>query len=260
MAGGRSTFTTGTDMYAKGVGRYTDALAGAMLDRLDLREGDRALDVGCGPGAALAALAERLGPHRVAGVEPSEPFAATARRRVPGADVHVAAAESLPFEDGEFDVVISQLVVNFMTDAPRGVSEMARVSSRAVASCVWDYAGEMQMLRVFWDAALEIDPDAPDEGRTMPWTTPEELLELWTRSGLRDPDVGEVVVSAGYEDFDDYWAPFPSGIAPSGAYCASLPPERQEALRQACFRRLGKPVGPFELTARAWVVLGQTPL
>jgi ubiquinone/menaquinone biosynthesis C-methylase UbiE len=258
MTGGRSTFTTGTDMYARGVGRYADALAAAMLDHLDLREGDRALDVGCGPGAALAALAERLGPDHVAGVEPSEPFADLARQRVPGADVRVGAAESLPFEDDEFDVVISQLVVNFMSDAPRGVSEMARVASRTVASCVWDYAGEMQMLRTFWDAALEIDPDAPDEARTMPWTTPEELEELWTKAGLRHVEVGELLVSAEYENFDDYWSPFPSGLAPTGAYYVSLAPDQQEAFREACFRRLGEPAGPFELTARAWIVLGQT--
>jgi SAM-dependent methyltransferase len=229
-----------------------------MLDRLDLREGDRGLDVGCGPGAALAALAERLGLDRVAGVEPSAPFAELAQQRVPGADVRVAAAESLPFEDDEFDVVISQLVVNFMSDAPRGVSEMARVASRTVSSCVWDYAGEMQMLRTFWDAALEVDPDAPDEARTMPWTTPEELEELWTKAGLRNVEVGELVVSAKYENFDDYWSPFPSGLAPTGAYYVSLAPDQQEAFREACFRRLGEPAGPFELTARAWIVLGQT--
>jgi SAM-dependent methyltransferase len=259
MTGGRSTFTTRTDMYARGVGRYTDALAAALVERIGLREGDRALDVGCGPGAALAALADRLGGERVAGVEPSEPFAAMATKRVPGADVRVGTAEALPFADGSFDVVVSQLVVNFMNDAPRGVGEMRRVARRTVASCVWDYAGGMRMLRVFWDAAHEIDPEAPDEGRDMRWCSPGELQALWREAGLRGVEVDELAVAARYRDFDDYWAPFPSGLAPSGAYCASLPPDRQEALRQACFRRLGEPKGPFELTARAWVVLGQTP-
>jgi SAM-dependent methyltransferase len=253
-----STFETGTDMYARGVGRYTDALAAALVERVGLREGDRALDVGCGPGAALAALADRLGADRVAGVEPSEPFAETARKRVPGADVRAGTAEALPFADNSFDVVVSQLVVNFMKDAHRGVGEMHRVARRTVGSCVWDYAGEMRMLRVFWDAAHEVDPHAPDEGRDMRWCSPEELETLWTDAGLREVEVGELVVAARYESFDDYWAPFPSGLAPSGAYCASLPPDRQEALRQACFRRLGEPAGSFELTARAWVVLGQT--
>jgi len=222
-----------------------------------LRAGDRALDVGCGPGAALAAFAARLGTENVAGVDPSEPFVEMARSRVPGADVRVAAAEAVPFDDDSFDVVVSQLVLNFMTDTPAGVAEMCRTARRTSASCVWDYAGETEMLRVFWDAALEIDPDAPDEGRVMRWCSPAELEELWKRAGLREVEVGELVVRAEYDDFDDYWAPFRAGIAPSGAYCASLPAARQEALRQACFRRLGRPGGAFELTARAWFAVGQ---
>src|SRR5438552_7385310 len=118
------------------------------------------------------------------GVDPSEPFVETAGAAVPGADVRLAAAEELPFADASFDVVLSQLVVNFMRDATRGVGEMARVARRTVASCVWDYAGEMQMLRAFWDAALELDPDAPDEGKTMRWCTRGEPAERWQAAGL----------------------------------------------------------------------------
>jgi len=251
------SFETGTDLYACHVGRYADALAAGLVDRVGLREGDRALDVGCGPGAALAALAGRLGAGRVAAVDPSEPFVGMARSRVPGADVRVGAAEALPFEDRSFDVVVSQLVVNFMSDPHVGVGEMRRVARRSVASCVWDYAGEMRMLRAFWDAAVDLDPCAPDEGRVMRWCSPRELEELWKEAGMRAVEVDELVVAAQYESFDDYWAPFPTGIAPSGAYCKSLPPAQREALRQACFRRLGGPEGPFELTARAWVAVGQ---
>jgi hypothetical protein len=154
-------------------------------------------------------------------------------------------------------VVLSQLVVNFMTDARRGVQEMARVARRTVASCVWDYRGEMTMLRAFWDAALELDPDAPDEGSTMRWATAAELSQLWAEAGLRSVEVDALVVAARYEGFDDYWAPFPAGIGPTGAYCASLSPPQQEALREGCRRRLGDPSGPFELSARAWVAIGQ---
>jgi trans-aconitate methyltransferase len=50
------SFETGTDMYARFVGRYTDALAEALVDRAGVRLGDSALDVGCGPGAALETL------------------------------------------------------------------------------------------------------------------------------------------------------------------------------------------------------------
>ncbi len=133
---------------------------------------------------------------------------------------------------------------------------MRRVARRAVTSCVWDYAAEMTMLRAFWDAALEFDPNAPDEGRTMRYCTPDELAALWERAGLRDVEIEPLVIEARYADFDDYWRPFPSGIAPSGAYCASLGEDARAALRDACFRRLGSPDGPFSLTACAWFVRG----
>jgi SAM-dependent methyltransferase len=254
--GGSVTFTIGTDAYSRHVGRYGAALSAAHADAAGVKPGDDALDVGCGPGPLLAELGRRLGADHVAGVDPSEPFVDAARQAVAGVDVRLAPAEQLPFADGSFDVVLSQLVVNFMQDATVGVAEMRRVARRAVASCVWDYTGEMTMLRAFWDAALELDPDAPDEGRTMRYCSPADLAALWTGAGLRDVETASLVVTARYEDFDDYWAPFPTGIAPSGAYCASLDGEHRAALREACHRRLGAPSGPFTLGARAWFVRG----
>ena len=52
-------------------------------------------------------------------------------------------------------------------------------------------------------------------------------------------------------------SPFPHGVAPSGAYCASLDPVGRQRLREAVFRRLGEPAGAFELSARAWFVRGR---
>ena len=173
----------------------------------------------------------------------------------------MAAAEALPFGDGAFDAALSQLVVNFMHDAEGGVRELARVTRPGgiVASCVWDYAGEMTLLRAFWDAAREVDPEggaAADEGVVMHWCSEAELAELWRRAGLRDVRTGALVVRASYADFEDLWSPFPSGVAPSGAFCKSLDDERRAALHDAYRRRLGLREGPFELTARAWAVAG----
>src|SRR5947199_2420700 len=180
------SFTVGTDAYARHVGRYGAALSAAHADAAGVAPADAALDVGCGPGVLLLELARRLGGDHVAGADPSEPFVDAARAAVPEADLRVAPAEQLPFEAGAFDVVLSQLVINFMTDARAGVAEMRRVARRTVTSCAWDYAGEMTMLRAFWDAALELDPNAPDEGRTMRYCTPQELRALWAGAGLRD--------------------------------------------------------------------------
>lgn len=257
-------FRAPAEAYDRLVGRYSPQLASALIAFAGVEPGMRALDVGCGPGALTAALAERLGPGNVCGAEPSEPFAQACRARLPGVDVVLAPAESLPFDQGAFDATLSQLVVNFMPDAEAGLSEMARVTrpSGVVASCVWDYAGEMTLLRAFWDAAREVEPErgaADDEGVVMRWCGHGELEDLWRAAGLRDVRFAPLVVRASYADFEDLWSPLPTGVGPSGAFCKSLDEERRGALREAYRRRLGVGDGPFELEARAWAAAGIVP-
>jgi SAM-dependent methyltransferase len=253
-------FRASAEAYDRYVGRYSDGLAAALLEAAEVRPGLRVLDVGCGPGALAARAAQVVGPAQVAAVDPSEPFAEACRERVPGADVRVAAAESLPFPDGTFDAVLSQLVVNFLADAPAGVTEMRRVAKPGgmVAGCVWDYAGGMRMLRAFWDAAVTLDPETAgplDEG-AMRYCSPEELEALWSAAGLEEVRTSPLDVEASYADFDDLWQPFTAGIGPAGAYCASLSPERRTELRERLRAELGDPVGSFTLGARAWCVRG----
>jgi SAM-dependent methyltransferase len=257
---GADTFRAAAETYDRHVGRYAPALGSALIEFAGIESGMRALDVGCGPGALTAQLARRLVAANVCGAEPSDPFAEACRERV-GVEVVSAPAEALPFDDGSFDAALSQLVVNFMADPLGGVGELARVtrSGGVVASCVWDYAGEMTLLRAFWDAAREVDPAraaAAVEGLGRRWCGAGELGELWEAAGLRHVRTGALVVSAAYTDFDDLWAPLPTGIAPSGAFCKSLDPDGQAALREAYRRRLGVGEGPFELSARAWAAVG----
>ena len=261
---GSETFRVSADAYDRFVGRYGPQLAAALTEFAGVEPGMQALDVGCGPGALTAALAERLGPAQVAAVEPSAPFADACRARVPGVEDLVAAAESLPFADGSFDAALSQLVVNFMHDAEAGVRELARVArpGGVVASCVWDYAGEMTLLRAFWDAALEVDPEgaaAVVEAATTRWCGEGQLAELWGAAGLEDVRAGSLVVSASYTGFEDLWSPLPTGIGPAGAYCKALDDDRRAALHDALRRRLGVGDAPFELTARAWAAAGTVP-
>ena len=253
------TFDVSADIYDRHVGRYGPQLSAAHVEAAGVQTGDRALDVGCGPGPLTRVLAAVVGAGNVAAVDPSPSFVEACRERVPGADVRLGEAESLPFADGDFDVALSQLVVNHMADPEEGVGEMRRVvrSGGTVSSCVWDYADGMEMLRAFFDAALEIDPEAPDEGRVMRFCREGELGGLWATCGLSDLETGELWATGEYAGFDDYWEPFTSGLGPSGSYCASLDPERQAALRDACFRRLGSPAGAFTLRARAWYAVGR---
>jgi SAM-dependent methyltransferase len=258
---GAETFRASADAYDRLVGRYSPSLASALIEFAHIGPGWRALDVGCGPGALTAELVERLGPRNVCAADPSEMFVAACRERLPGTEVAVAPAENLPFADATFDAVLSQLVVNFLDDAPAGVQEMTRVArpGGTVAACVWDYAGEMTLLRAFWDAAREVDPQraaAADEGVVMRWCREGELGELWRNAGLRDVRTGALVVRAAYESFEDLWSPLPTGIAPSGAFCKSLTADGRAALHDAYRRRLAVPDGPFELSARAWAIAG----
>jgi SAM-dependent methyltransferase len=253
-------FQASADAYDRHVGRYSHALARALIDAAGVRPGQQALDVGCGPGALTSELAARLGPEGVAAVDPSTPFVDACRRRLPGVRVEIAAAEALPFPDDAFDAVLSQLVVNFISDPPAGLHEMRRVArpGGTVAAAVWDYAGEMTLLRRFWDAAVALDPSARDrdEGMCMPYCTEEALRELWSEAGLAGIRVSAATVAADYQDFDDLWQPLESGVGPSGAYASSLPPERRRALAAELRRRLGVGDQPFRLSARAWIVTG----
>jgi SAM-dependent methyltransferase len=259
---GAATFRTSADAYDRHIGRYGSDLAVALISASGIRPGQRALDVGCGPGALTAALAELLGAERVAAVDPSEPFAEACASRVAGVRVEVAAAEALPFDDGSFDATMSQLVVNFMSDAVAGVREMRRVTrpGGTVAAAVWDYAGGMTLLRRFWDAATALDPAAAslDEG-CMPYCQPDELRRLWGDAGLHEVKTSAITVEAGYSGFDDLWLPLETGVAPSGAYAAALPLERRAGLREEFRRRLNVGDGSFRLAARAWCVVGRVP-
>ena len=264
MTAGEAMFRVAAGAYDRFVGRYGAELAESLCDAAGVEAPARVLDVGCGPGALTAVLAHRLGPDAVAAVDPSAPFVAACRERVPGADVREAGAEDLPFDDGAFDAVLSQLVVNFIPDPAAGLAEMRRVArpGAVVAGAVWDYAGEMTMLRRFWDAAVEVCGErarARAEQHVMRFCTENSLGDLWRGSGLDDVRVRRLTVRANYDDFDDLWAPFTAGVGPAGAFVISLDDAERERLRDAYHRRLGEPEGPFELTARAWCAVGRSP-
>jgi SAM-dependent methyltransferase len=256
------TFAVPANAYDRFVGRYSYVLCDALAERAGLAPRMSVLDVGAGSGVGTRRLVELVGPGRVAAVEPSEPFVAALRERLPEADVRQGAAESLPFEDDSFDAAVALLVVNFMTDPEAGVAEMRRVTrpGGTVAACVWDYGGEMQLLGRFWDAVEDVDPQGAgdsDERSSMPYRREGELAGLLRDAGLDEVEDGSIVVSAEYESFEDLWEPYTVGVGPAGAYAVSLPPDRQEALKARYRELLAAPDGPFTLTARAWFATGR---
>jgi hypothetical protein len=121
---------------------------------------------------------------------------------------------------------------------------------------VWDYGGEMTLLRTFWEAAREVEPErgaAANEAVTMRFAKDgDDLRALFASAGLQDVRSAALTAQAAYADFEDLWAPLPAGTGPGGAFTVSLAPEKQAELHDAFQRRLGSPEGPFELKARAW--------
>ena len=250
------TFDVAAEKYDRFMGRFAAPLAPVFADFAGVADGQRALDVGCGPGALTAELVARVGADAVAAVDPSEPFVAAARARHPAVDVRRAAAEELPFDDGSFDVALAQLVVHFMADPIAGLAEMARVTCAggAVAACVWDYAGERAPLATFWRAARELDPGVDDESG-LAGARAGHLTELFEAAGVRD--VEETVISApvAIGSFDEWWEPFTLGVGPAGGYVSGLDQERREALRERCRELL--PSAPFTADAGANAARGR---
>ena len=249
------SFAVAADSYDRFMGRFSSLLAPGLADFAGVREGQRVLDVGCGPGALIAELVPLAGSHAVAAVDPSEPFVAAARERYPEVDVRLATAESLPFEDDEFDAALAQLVVHFMADPVAGLAEMARVTrgEGVVAASVWDFGGERAPISAFWRAALDLNPEARDESG-LAGARAGALTDLLEAAGLQRVEETELAASIEFESFDDWWEPFRLGVGPAGGYAKSLGDADLRALRERCRELL--PDAPFTLEAVAWAARG----
>lgn len=259
-----SVVGAGVSAYDRHVGRYGPELARGMVRVSGVRVGQRALDVGCGPGALTTALAAVVGAESVAAVDPSERFAAACRARVPRADVRVGTGEELPWSDAEFDVVLAQLVVDGMGDARSGAAEMRRVArpGGVVSACIWDFEGGMTLLRAVWDSALEVDAELARSfgaDQRNPFARPPELEELWLTTGLERVELGQLVAGADYADLDDLWYPFANGVGNLGRFHDALDEPRRELFKRGTAARLGSPAGRFRLEATAWYVRGTVP-
>jgi hypothetical protein len=129
-----------------------------------------------------------------------------------------------------------------------------------VALYVWDYAGKMELMRYFWDAATALDPRAAemDEGKRFPICQPEALQRLLRVVGLIDLETRAIDVPTVFWDFDDYWSPFLGGQGPAPGYCMSLPDDTRTSLRERLRGCLpAHPDGSIHLVARAWAVRGR---
>lgn len=250
------------DNYQRYMGRWSEPMALAFLAWVEGADGGRWLDVGCGTGALSAAIIQTCNPTAVSGVDASAAFVGAARRRLGnGPDLRVADARSLPHPRDEFDATVSGLCLNFIPDPAAAVDEMRRVTRSAgtVAAYVWDYAEGMEMIRRFWDVAIELDPTIRnlDEATRFPLCRPESLAALFAGSELDAVETTALEIPTRFSGFDDFWRPFLGGQGPAPGYVTSLQTEQQARLAAALEAALPPSAdGALELTARAYAVKG----
>jgi SAM-dependent methyltransferase len=252
-------FDVAAESYDRFMGRYSTPLGPVFADFAGVEAGERAVDVGAGPGALTAELVRRLGATNVAAVDPSTTFVDALRARHPDVDAHQGGAERLPFDDGVFDRALAQLVVQFMADPVGGLREMARVTkpgSGVVAACVWDFDEGGSPLSLFWRACQDLDPGCKGEAGGA-GTERGQLADLFTEAGLTDVEEHAISVEVAHPTFEDWWAPYRLGVGPPGAYLAGFDEDHARAVEDRCRQLL--PPAPFTITATAWAARGRAP-
>ena len=255
------------EAYEGYMGRWSRLVAPLLVEFTDLPDRGRYLDIGSGTGSLASAIAERKTSASVVGIDPSKEYVAYASARNPfpkQTSFQVGDAQQLIFHDASFDAALSLLVFNFIPDPKKALSEARRVTKPAgrISAAVWDYGAGMQMLRIFWEAAVSIDAEAEKhDEKSMPLSHAGELSDLWKQGGLENVREQPIEITMRFKSFADYWDAFLHAQGPAGAYTRGLGRDRLQALRGELKRRLPLSAedAPFVLPARVWAVRGDVP-
>jgi SAM-dependent methyltransferase len=249
--------------YERYVGRWSRKVASEFLAWMSVPAGAAWADVGFGAGALLESILTQCEPKSIVGIDKADGFVAAARRNItdPRVSFEKADATALPWDDGTFDVTVSGLVLNFVSDPKAMTSAMARVTKPRgkVALYVWDYGPGMEMMRHFWDAAIAVNPTDSklDEAERFPICEPKALEELFRGVGLRSVSSRAIDIPTVFRDFDDYWSPFLGNQGAAPTYLASVDDATREKIRTLLESRLVPSAdGTIALKARAWAVQG----
>jgi SAM-dependent methyltransferase len=251
----------GVDAYERYMGRWSRKIGPLFLDWLNWDGYKDWIDIGCGTGELSAAIQDRAHPNRLVGIDTSQAFVERATAQVTAASFAVGDATATGSDDGSFDYAVSGLVLNFIPDKVAALAEMKRIlrPGGTAGLYVWDYAGHMQLMRYFFDAAIELDAGAAayDDGLKAPICRPVPLTEAFKTAGFNGVETTALDITTAFVDFDDFWLPFLGGTGSAPKYCSSLAPELRDKLKQFLRERLPSgPDGEILLAARAWGVKG----
>ncbi|MBV9832305.1 MAG: class I SAM-dependent methyltransferase [Marmoricola sp.] len=248
------------EAYERFMGRWSRLLAPEFLAWLGAPPGLRWAELGCGTGALTASILDHAEPASIVAIDPAAGLLEVAAAHVTDPRVTFREGSVEVFEDGAADVLVSGLVLNFVPDPVEVVAAAARVAG-TVAAYVWDYAGGVEMLSRFWDAASEVagHPVAASEATTFAGFDATRLAEIWGEAGLRLVSTGTLAIEMVFDDLDDLWTPVLGGAGPAPAYVATLDADTREHVRVAMTASLEQATdGRIRLPARAWSVRGES--
>ena len=253
----------GAAKYERFMGRWSRALARAFVAWLQVPAAASWLEIGCGTGSLTGAIGELGQPASVLACDTAPDFVRDCRERLryPQLTVVPASPGSLPTGAAGHDAVVSSLVLNFLPDPVASLAQMREACSPTgcVAACVWDYSEGMEFLRIFWDAAVALDPEARSlhEGSRFPLCRREALHAAFVDAGLHSVHVDPITIPTAFAGFEDFWAPFVDGPGPAPTYVASLSESARDRLAERLREILaGVDDRPIPLRARAWAAKG----
>jgi len=262
MAEAGRLFTDG-EAYERQMGRWSRLIGQSFLDWLDLPNGLRCLDVGCGNGAFTEVLIARCAPAIVVGIDPSDGQLAFAKER-PGAraaEFRVADAQALPFEGDRFDAALMALVISFVPDPSKAVAEMARVVRPGGwgATYMWDIANGGLPLAPVYRAAKSLGMATPSAANSAV-SRREALEQLWRQSGFAGVETQVFRTTVAYSSFDDFCESNLVPIGPAGQVINAMSPDEKAQLKARLREQL--PIGAdgriaYEALANA--VKGRVP-
>jgi SAM-dependent methyltransferase len=249
--------------YEQFMGRWSRAAGAIFLDWVAAPAGAHWLDVGCGTGTLTQLICETCAPAAVISIDPAAAQIEYACRRSMARPAHfgVADAQALPFPDSTFDVIASALVINFIPDRLRGLSEMRRVArpSGVVAGYVWDFAAERSPswpLRAAIRRAGARVPDVPGAGESGLGA----LHCLFERAGLERIAATSIDVTVAFPDFDDFWQAQTPGYSPTTQVIAAMTARDRARLMQAVLAAFPPSrSGAIEYSARAHAIMARVP-
>jgi trans-aconitate methyltransferase len=249
--------------YEAYVGRWSRFVAAEFIDWLGIASGQTWLDIGAGTGILSQVILQKASPTRVVGIDLSPELIEYARQQLHDErlEFRIGDAQNIQFESPEFDVAVAGLVLNFLPSPSQALKRMNQAvkNGGTVAAYVWDYRGQMEMMRQFWDAAIVVDPVASemDAGQRFTICEPNNLRALFEAEGLRKVDVIPIDIQTQFKNFDDYWLPFLGAQGSVSKYLGGINDETLNAIREQLQKQLPRTEnGEIPLVARAWAVKG----